>query len=385
MVHKMICAAVTALLMSSQAVAGDIRIADGTKVSVRLMERVSSESAHVGDVVNLEVAEDLMVDGVVVVKQGTPAKGKVSEAQAKRRMGRAGRLAFLITETKSADGRIIRLRSTQSAEGESHVTGVVVTTTVVAVLVPVAAPFMLMRHGQEIGAAEGTRYDTFVDGDHVVRATTVEPSIAQPATAGALTNKDIVAMSTAGLGDDVLLAKIATSSTSFDTSPETLIQLKKSGLSDRLLAAMAKGGSTTTEARGGAPRSTEELRAPAAVPLGPSVPQLGQAYTAAGGSVVTFDQRADSAGATFVYATGKRYGSAQLRWNPATSAFDGDGMIAISCGKTTVDVPFKAHFTIISPTMVRERYSNPKNVDCQSGTAKSYTSEELVWTARPNE
>ena len=66
------------------------------------------------------------------------------------------------------------------------------------------------------------------------------------------------------------------------------------------------------------------------------------------------------------------------------SAFEGDGMIAISCGKLTVDVPFKAQFTVVTPTMVRERYSNPKNVDCQSGIAKSYASEELVWTARPN-
>jgi len=65
--------------------------------------------------------------------------------------------------------------------------------------------------------------------------------------------------------------------------------------------------------------------------------------------------------------------------------YDSDILESISCGKATVDVPFKAYFTIISPTMVRERYSNPKNVDCQSGTAKSYTSEELVWTARPNE
>jgi hypothetical protein len=83
-------------------------------------------------------------------------------------MGRAGKVVLAITETRDVDGHMVRLRSSNASEGESHVTGVVITTSLVAAFVPVAAPFMLLRHGQEVGSPEGARFDAFVDGDHQI-------------------------------------------------------------------------------------------------------------------------------------------------------------------------------------------------------------------------
>lgn len=62
-----------------------------------------------------------------------------------------------------------------------------------------------------------------------------------------LTNANVVAMVKAGLPKSVILNAIQTSSTKFDASASSMIALKKQGVSDEMLSAMAaKGGSTNT-------------------------------------------------------------------------------------------------------------------------------------------
>ena len=55
-----------------------------------------------------------------------------------------------------------------------------------------------------------------------------------------LRSDDIVAMAQAGLGDDIIIAKIQQSTGNFDTSPNSLIRLKKAGVSKAVLDAMLK-------------------------------------------------------------------------------------------------------------------------------------------------
>jgi hypothetical protein len=53
-----------------------------------------------------------------------------------------------------------------------------------------------------------------------------------------LSNQDIVALVKAGIGEDVVVAKIKSSACNFDTSSNTLIELKKEGVSDNVIMAM---------------------------------------------------------------------------------------------------------------------------------------------------
>ena len=53
-----------------------------------------------------------------------------------------------------------------------------------------------------------------------------------------LTNDSILAMKKAGMSDSLILAKIRTSQTKFDTSTKGLIGLKSAGLSDQIIEAM---------------------------------------------------------------------------------------------------------------------------------------------------
>jgi hypothetical protein len=62
--------------------------------------------------------------------------------------------------------------------------------------------------------------------------------VALPARAETLTNEQIVRMAAAGLGDQVLIAKIKASDNSFDTSTDGLLALRKKGVSNPVIAAM---------------------------------------------------------------------------------------------------------------------------------------------------
>src|SRR5215203_5668 len=68
------------------------------------------------------------------------------------------------------------------------------------------------------------------------------PSPQDPATphaaANALTNKDVLDMLKAGLTADVIVAKIKSSATSFDTSPTALTELKTANVPDGVILAM---------------------------------------------------------------------------------------------------------------------------------------------------
>ncbi|HEY4051781.1 MAG TPA: hypothetical protein VGM27_33425 [Acidobacteriaceae bacterium] len=61
-----------------------------------------------------------------------------------------------------------------------------------------------------------------------------------------LTNDSIEKMARARLGDDVIVSLIQNQNGNFDLSPDTLINLKRRGISSRVLAAMAGKGSPKT-------------------------------------------------------------------------------------------------------------------------------------------
>ena len=76
--------------------------------------------------------------------------------------------------------------------------------------------------------------------------TAVKPESTSPA----LTNKDVLDMMKAGLAADIIVAKIKSSQTNFDTSPAALAELKAANVPDSVILAMVKGPSpaASTEA-----------------------------------------------------------------------------------------------------------------------------------------
>jgi PEGA domain len=138
---------------------------DGTPIKLRLSRNLSSADAHTGDQVDFEVLEEIRLNNVVVIPKGATALGSVTEAQAKRRMGRGGKLNVTIDYVRLADGEKAALRAVKEVSGGGHagaMTGAMVATSLV---VWPAAPFFLFMHGKDITIPKGTEISAYVNGD----------------------------------------------------------------------------------------------------------------------------------------------------------------------------------------------------------------------------
>jgi hypothetical protein len=138
---------------------------DGTPVKMRINRTISSGDAHVGDTVDFEVLQDISVNGTLVIAKGGLAFATVTEAQAKRRMARGGKLDINIDYVKLLSSERAALRAVKDLKGGGH-TGAMVGGMVATSLVffP-AAPFFLFMHGKDISIPKGTEITAYVNGD----------------------------------------------------------------------------------------------------------------------------------------------------------------------------------------------------------------------------
>lgn len=142
-------------------------IPDGTRLRVRLDQTLSSATADEGQIVELSVTEPVKIGERTVIPEGARVTGTVTEAQEKRRMGRAGKLDFSLDRVRAVDGEWIPLRYTVNKKnGESHAvrTGVI-TAGVAAVFWP-AAPVVLLMKGKDTTINKGVVFDAFTDQNH---------------------------------------------------------------------------------------------------------------------------------------------------------------------------------------------------------------------------
>jgi len=84
---------------------------DATPVKLRINRNISSADAQVNETVDFEVLEEVKVHDVVVIPRGGTAWATVTEAQPKRRMGRAGKLNINIDNVRLTSGEKIALRA----------------------------------------------------------------------------------------------------------------------------------------------------------------------------------------------------------------------------------------------------------------------------------
>jgi len=127
----------------------DLTLANGTPVHLKLGKTISTASAHVGDVVELHAAEEVVVDGLTVVPIGATAVGIVTEVEPKKRLGRGGKLALSINFLRLGNNEKAAVRSFQETSESSSLAGAGVS----------------QGHGKDIVFAEGSNFTAYVDGD----------------------------------------------------------------------------------------------------------------------------------------------------------------------------------------------------------------------------
>ena len=140
---------------------------------VRLEQDLSGETAREGQIVQLSVVEDVVIDGVAAIAKGANVTGKVLLVQPKRRMGRTGKIDFSIERVMAADQSNIPLRYTvNKKEGGSHAVSTGAITAGVAIAFFPAAPFVLPRRGNEAKVDKGTIFEVFTDQMRALSAKT---------------------------------------------------------------------------------------------------------------------------------------------------------------------------------------------------------------------
>ena len=116
-------------------------IPDGTEFTVVTTEEISSKTAAEGDPLSFKVAEDVKIDGQVVIAKDTLVKGIVAAAKKAGMMGRGGSLGIRVESTTTIDNQKLKLRSSKGKEGDDK------TGTTVA-LVVLFGPLGFLKHGK---------------------------------------------------------------------------------------------------------------------------------------------------------------------------------------------------------------------------------------------
>lgn len=144
---------------------GQFILKDATPIFLRLLRNVSSADAHVGDSVDFEVLEDVAVNGILVIPKGSVAVGTVTEAQSKRRLGRAGKLEIVLNYVRLADNDKSAIRAVKDAKGGSHIVGMTAGIVATGLLFFPVAPLFLLVHGNDITVPKGAALSAYVNGD----------------------------------------------------------------------------------------------------------------------------------------------------------------------------------------------------------------------------
>jgi hypothetical protein len=129
--------------------ATEFTLRNGTPIHVKLNKTISSATAHVGDVVDLQVVEEVSVNGLVVIPRGAAATAVVTEAEPKKRLGHGGKLGFNINWVRLRDDEKAAVRSYQESTGSNSSAGAIL---------PLAS-------GKDVVFTEGTDFTAYVDGD----------------------------------------------------------------------------------------------------------------------------------------------------------------------------------------------------------------------------
>jgi hypothetical protein len=152
-----------------------------TPVRLRLNRTISSADAHVGDNIDFEVLDDITVNRVLVIPKGGLAFATVTEAQAKRRMARGGKLDINIDYVKLVSGDKAALRAVKNVKGGGHTGGMVGGMVATSIVFFPAAPFFLFMHGKDISIPKGTEITAYVNGDLKLELAKFQPTASVPA------------------------------------------------------------------------------------------------------------------------------------------------------------------------------------------------------------
>lgn len=131
-------------------------IPDGTEFTVFTTDEITSKTASEGDPLTFKVAEDVKIDGAIVIAKDSLVKGTVATAKKAGMMGRGGSLGIRVESAMTVDNQRLKLRSSKGKEGDDK------TGTTVA-LVVLFGPLGFLKKGKNAKIAPGTTIKVYTD------------------------------------------------------------------------------------------------------------------------------------------------------------------------------------------------------------------------------
>jgi hypothetical protein len=129
---------------------------DGTEFTVVTTEEITSKTASEGDLLTFKVAEDVVINGHVVIAKDALVKGEVSTAKKSGFFGRGGNIGIRIESTTTVDNQKTKLRSAKGKAGDDK------TGTTVA-LVVLFGPLGFLKKGKQAIIKPGTAIKVYTD------------------------------------------------------------------------------------------------------------------------------------------------------------------------------------------------------------------------------
>jgi hypothetical protein len=132
----------------------EILLRNQTPVHLKLGRELSSATAHVGEEVNFEVTQDVIVGGLTIISKGAPAVGAVTEAEPKKRMGKSGKLNVSVASVLLTNNEKLALRSFGADQPSDQKSGLGIS----------------LVHGKDFIMPKDTEITAYVDGDTHLKA-----------------------------------------------------------------------------------------------------------------------------------------------------------------------------------------------------------------------
>jgi hypothetical protein len=165
-------AAVTSCPAKTDATSSAIDLKDGTLVSLRVPQRISSEHIKKGEAIQLVAAHDVCLGDMVVIAEGAIAQAVIERVHRRARVSMDGEITMRIDSVSLVNGQEIPLRAVQKAghgrKGEVAMATALYAMSPAMVLFPWMLPMLFtipFDKGEAAEIAAGTEIVAFVHGN----------------------------------------------------------------------------------------------------------------------------------------------------------------------------------------------------------------------------
>lgn len=136
--------------------ASNLIIPKDTLVLVEFLNNIDSGSNQVGDKVQFETREKLVIDGVTVIPYGTRGVGSIEEVHRAGSWGKGGYFKISFGSLKAVNGMEIPVEIGKAAQGAQRAEGVILPVVSLVFCWPLA--FFGFTKGKEAKIAQGTQF-----------------------------------------------------------------------------------------------------------------------------------------------------------------------------------------------------------------------------------